>query len=129
MSQSQRRPRTPPRERFAGNEKQFRLEEEFAGLPEESRGHGGHMQKALYRHGPFTTAIFAFDAGSGLDQHRVEGESFIHVLEGELSVQTSENEYLLRANDVLLLDPGVQHDLRAVKATRMMMTFIMMAER
>jgi hypothetical protein len=48
-----------PRERFAGSEKLFKLDQEFAALPNESTVHGGHMQKALYRHKTVTTAIFA----------------------------------------------------------------------
>lgn len=121
MSTSERR-RTAPRDRFAGSEKLFNLDRAFDQLPDESVARQGHMQKVLYRHGNVTTGIFAFEAGGGIHQHTVDGESNIHVLEGELHVQTPQQQYTLGPGDLLLLDPAVPHDLKAVKATRMLMT-------
>jgi quercetin dioxygenase-like cupin family protein len=96
MSTSQRpsgqRRRVAPRERFAGAEKLFNLQREFDQLPRESIVRQGHMQKALYRHGPLTTAIFAFEPDGAIDQHSVEGESILHVLEGRLFVCTGSQE-------------------------------------
>ncbi len=128
MSTSSERRRIAPRERFAGSEKLFNLDAEFASLPNESTVRQGHMQKAIYRHGRVTTGIFSFEANAGIDQHQVEGESTIHVLDGELFVRTGENEYTLGPNDLLLLDPAVSHDLRAVKPTRMLMTVVLGSE-
>lgn len=125
MSTSSERRRIAPRERFAGSEKQFNLDAEFASLPDESTVRQGHMQKAIYRHGRVTTAIFDFEAEGGIDQHKLEGESTLHVLEGQLFVQTSENEYTLSANELLLLDPGIAHDLKAVTPTRVLMTVVL----
>jgi quercetin dioxygenase-like cupin family protein len=123
------RVRTDPRERFAGSEKHFDLAREFEQLPRESVLRQGHMQKALYRHGPATTGIWIFEKDGGLTQHVIEGEAFIHVLEGRLFVRTAENEYTLGAGEILLLDAGTPHDMRAVVKTRMMMTFVMRGER
>ncbi len=83
------------------------------------------MQKALYRHGPFTTGIWQFDADAGIDEHIIEGEAVIHVLEGQLFVRTAQQEYTLGPGEILLLDPRTVHDIRAVKPSRMMMTFVM----
>lgn len=128
MSTFERR-RTAPRERFAGNQKLFNLDREFQKLPDESTMRQGHMQKAIYRHGDVTTAIFFFEANGGIDQHMLEGESIIHVLEGELFVRTGDSEYTLMPNDVLLLDPKVPHDLRAVVDTRVLLTMAMFDSR
>jgi quercetin dioxygenase-like cupin family protein len=119
------RHRVPPRERFAGSERLFNLDKAFADLPAESTARQGHMQKALYRLGPTTTAIFQFEQDGEIDQHSVDGESIIHVLSGRLSVRTSTAQHELRANDLLLLDPGVSHDLKALEPTRMLMTFVL----
>ncbi len=124
MPDATRRLRTDPRDRFANPEVCLRLDDEFAQLPKESASRQGHMQKALYRHGNTTTAIFTFDAGSGIDQHAVEGESIIHVIGGKMNVATAEHEYVLGPNDLLLLDPGVPHDLKAIEPSRMLMTFV-----
>lgn len=125
MSAFSGRRRVAPRERFAGNQKHFSLDREFEQLPRESEFRQGHMQKAIYRHGSVTTGIFTFEANGTIEQHQVEGESSIHVLEGELFVSTPENEYTLHANDILLLDPTVPHDIRAVQPSRMLMTVVL----
>jgi outer membrane lipoprotein-sorting protein/uncharacterized cupin superfamily protein len=127
MTGSPQRTRVHPRERFAGSEKLFKLDHEFAALPNESTLHGGHMQKALYRHKTVTTAIFAFEPGGWIDEHQTDGELTIHVLSGKLFVRTDQNEYTLGPNDLLLLDPGVKHDLKAMEETKLLMTFVQIA--
>jgi len=122
---AQSRPRIPPRVRFAGPERVINLEQAFAELPAESTPRQGHMQKALYRLGPTTTAIFEFEAGGAIDQHTAEAEAIIHVLSGRLMVRTANAKHELGPNDVMLLDPGVPHDLKALAPTRMLMTFVL----
>lgn len=119
------RPRIPPRERFAGTERLFNLEKAFAELPGESTPRQGHMQKALYRLGPTTTAIFAFETGGEIDQHSVDGESIIHVLSGRMSIRTAQSKRELGPNDLMMLDPGVPHDVKALEPTRMLMTVVL----
>ena len=119
------RPRIPPRERFAGVERVFNLDEAFTQLPNESRLRQGHMQKALYRLGPTTTAIFDFQRDGAITQHRMEGEAIIHVLAGRLSVQTPMAQHELGPNDLMMLDPGVSHDFKALEPTRMLMTVVL----
>ena len=125
MSPTKSRPRVPPRERFKWTERVFNLDKAFADLPGESTSRQGHMQKALYRLGPTTTAIFAFEKGSTIDQHTMEGEAIIHVMSGRLSVRTAKGKRDLRTNDLMLLDPGVPLDLKALEPTRMLMTFVL----
>lgn len=119
------RPRTPPRQRFAGSERLFDLNTAFAELPAESVLRQGHMQKALYRLGPATTAIFAFEAGGGLDQYTVAGEAIIHVIRGRLQVRTDEGSYELTRDQMVLLDPGIPHDLHALEPTRLLLTVVL----
>ena len=125
FNRSGRRKRVHPRERFTGSERVFNLDKAFAELPAESQVRQGHMQKALYRLGPTTTAIFAFDKGGFIDQHSPEAESIIHILSGRLSVRTGKAKHELRANDLMLLNPGVAHDFNAIEPTRMLMTFVL----
>ena len=119
------RRRIRPSDRFEGTERLIDLERAFAALPEESEVRHGHMQKALYRHGPTTTAIFDFRAGAGLDEYELSGQTIIHVLSGALRVRTSHGVHGVGPNQVLLLDPGVAQELRAVEPTRMLLTVIL----
>lgn len=118
------RRRIAPRDRFVGNQKHFNLDHEFEQLPNESEFRQGHIQKAIHRQGPVTTAIFIFQANASIEKHQLEGQSSIHVLDGELFVTTPEQEYTLGPNDILLLDPNVPHDIRAVKPSRMLMFLV-----
>lgn len=120
-----RRRRVPPRERFSGKERVFDLEQAFADLPAESTLRQGHMQKALYRLGPTTTAIFTFERGGRIDRHRLDGESIMHVLSGCLEIRTPRGTRELGPGEMMLLNPGVPHDLTARRATRMLMTFVL----
>ncbi len=117
--------RVPPRERFAGCERIVDLRAAFSALPAESVPRKGHMQKTLYRLGPTTTAIFAFERGHGLDQYAVDGEAIIHVIRGRLRVRTAESEYDLAENQMLLLDPGVPHEVTALEPARMLLTVVL----
>jgi quercetin dioxygenase-like cupin family protein len=125
MSPARQQPRVPPRQRFAGNEHVINLDYAFAELPGESTAYQGHMQKTLYRLGPTTTAIFQFEKGGTMDKHAVEGEAIIHVLGGRLSVQTPAGKHELRGGDMLLLNPGVPHDVKAIEPTRMLLTVVL----
>ena len=125
MSAAPGRLRVPPRERFAGSERIFDLEAAFAKLPRESVARHGHMQKILYRTGSTTTAIFAFEAGAGLDRYTADAEAIIHVVEGRLRVRTQGNEYELTRNQMLLVDPRVPHDIKALAPTRMLLMTVL----
>jgi quercetin dioxygenase-like cupin family protein len=125
MSPARQQPRVPPRQRFAGNEHVINLDKAFTDLPRESTVYQGHMQKAIYRLGPTTTAIFQFEKGGTMDQHAVEGEAIIHVLSGRLGVRTPSKNHELRGGDMLLLNPGVPHDVKAMEPARMLLTVVL----
>ncbi len=125
MSASPDRLRVPPRERFSGSERTFDLETAFAQLPAESVSRQGHVQKTLYRLGPTTTAIFSFEAGGGLHQYTVDGEAIAHVIKGRLRISTAANDYELTSNQMLLLDPGVPHELNALEPSQLLLTVVL----
>ena len=129
MNEGQSRLRVPPRERFRGKERVFDLDRAFAELPRESVVRYGHIQKTLYRYGPTTTAIFAFEKGATLDAYRVEGEAILHVLAGHLKVKTEADAHELSAGQILLLDPDVEHSLSALEPTRLLLTVVILSER
>ena len=125
MSASPDRLRVPPRERFAGSERIFDLATAFAELPAESVSRQGHMQKTLYRLGPTTTAIFSFEAGGALHQYTVDGEAIVHVIKGRLRLSTSSHDHELTSDQMLLLDPGVPHELIALQPSHVLLTVVL----
>ena len=82
-------------------------------------------KKTLYRLGPTTTAIFSFEAGGGLHQYTVDGEAIAHVIKGRLRISTAGNDYQLTSNQMLLLDPGVPHELNALEPSHLLLTVVL----
>lgn len=117
--------RVHPRKRFAQQVSTISLEQAYRDLPGESRGQHGHMQKALYRHGAVTGAIFFFEAGSGLREHDVEAEAIIHVLDGRVKINAEGQEYTMGPHDLMLLAPGVPHDLQAEVDSKILLTVVL----
>lgn len=121
MSEDRLRP--PPSERFAGSSHHFSLADALADLrAEDHPARAGHRQIALLQRPPVTQVLFSFEAGGHLDEHSAHGLVTIHVLEGELRVRAEGSDHELGAGDVLVLDPDVPHDVRAVERSAMLLT-------
>lgn len=117
------RSRTHPDERFAPPAQVFDLEAAARELASASNTNvHGHRQKTLYRHGNTTLALFRFDAGARMREHRAAGTVFIQVLEGRLSVQAENQRHELSAGRVLVLSPNIPHDVYAEEASQMLLT-------
>lgn len=116
--------RVPPAQRFAAPEQFFDLAEAVESLRREPNRTGGHRQKALYRRGSTTMAVFAFDAGAELSDHVTDGLVLIQGLDGVLLVRTAETEqgYELTPGKVVSLAPGVRHSVTALQEGAMLLT-------
>ncbi|MDP9271334.1 MAG: cupin domain-containing protein [Chloroflexota bacterium] len=116
-------PRRPPRQRFAGTEHLFDLEAESERLRAEADGPGnGHRQITLFRGGGVSIVLFDFEPGGWLRDHAADGYVTVQVLSGEIHLTTAEQQYRMPAGRLLVLRPGVTHDVRAEPASRMLLT-------
>lgn len=120
---SDNRLRQPPAERFAGSSHLFSLSDALRELrAEDHPPRSGHRQITLLQRPPVTQVLFSFEKGGHLDEHAARGLVTIHVLEGRLHVQADGDDHELAAGDVLVLDPDVPHDARAVEESAMLLT-------
>lgn len=123
------RARRPPRERFAGPEHVFDLRSIAAGLRDEREPvRGGHRQMTIYHKSRLTLVLFDFETGARLTDHVADAQVAILTLAGLLEVATSERTYQLPEGSVLVLDPGVHHDVFAHKESQMLLTVTRVAE-
>src|SRR5687768_5284587 len=114
MSDAPDRLRPHPEERFDPPQHAFDLAKAAEELRAEPLpGERKHRQKTLYRHGPVTVALFLFEPGAGMPPHEAEGVVTVHVLEGRLRMSAEGAAHDLAAGQMLIMAPGVRHDVRA----------------
>lgn len=115
--------RQHPRDRFLAPQHQYDLDEVARKLKQESdAGQAGHRQETLYKHGPTTVALYLFGHLTRLPPHRTKGVVAIHLLEGHLQVTAEGQVHDLHARQLLVLAPGVEHDVVARAESRMLLT-------
>jgi quercetin dioxygenase-like cupin family protein len=115
------RNRAHPEVRFAPEQHEIDLRAVARELAAEPASRGGRRQRALYRHGRLTVALFPFEAGGGLPDHVAAGVVTINVLDGRLRVIAGAEEHDLPAGKLLVLAPGVRHDVAAPEASTMLL--------
>lgn len=120
--------RKAPAERFAGEEHSFDLAREAARLRDEPHpAADGHRQIVLFRQDPVSLVLFDFEAGGVLPGHVAEGVVTIHVLSGHVEVRTADESHVVPAGSLLVLRPGVSHDLTAPVAAQVLVSVHLMA--
>jgi quercetin dioxygenase-like cupin family protein len=122
-SGQQERLRSHPSGRFAGESHVFDLGEVLHDLRAEAHpAERGHRQMTIFHRAPVTQVIFVFEPGSALADHAAHGLVTLHVLEGRLTVQADGRAHELRAGCILVLNPDVRHNVRALEASAMLLT-------
>lgn len=115
--------RTPPRERFEGTEHVFHLADETQRLRDEPSGtRDGHRQITLFQGGGISIVLFDFEADGWLRDHAADGYVTVQVLDGEIAMRTAQGEHQMPAGSLLVLAPGIHHDVHATSAARVLLT-------
>lgn len=127
--QNERPFRTPPRERFASEVSKFDIKTEIEKLrAEPGEGQRGHRQVALYKHDQATVALFRFEKGGELPEHKTEGTVLIQVLGGEIEVRVEGRMETLNNGQMLAVSPGTPHSVLAMESSVMLLTVCMEGE-
>jgi quercetin dioxygenase-like cupin family protein len=120
---NEERLRPAPVDRFAGDSHVFDLGESLSALrAEENEPRLGHRQMTLFHRSPVAHVLFAFEPDGHLKEHSTNGSVTIHVLEGRLLVNADGHAHELGPGRVLILNPQVAHDVRALEASAMLLT-------
>ena len=70
-------------------------------------------------------ATLVLQAGKALPPHKVPGEITIHCLEGRMAVGADGAQHVLAAGQLLYLDGGVMHDVRALDDASALVTIVL----
>lgn len=123
MEQGQERLRRAPAERFAGAEHVHDLAAIAGQLRAEAHpATDGHRQMTIAHHGPVALVLFDFEPDGRLMDHVAGGLVTIHTLAGHVRVRTPEGDHDLGAGSLLVLAPGVAHDLHAIVSSQVLLT-------
>ena len=120
--------RVPPQERFAHDILKFDLRAVAAKLAgEHNATNRGHRQIALYKLKQVTAALFCFDKGGSMPQHKADGTVLIQVIEGNITLKVGGEDVTLDAGGLLVLAPGTLHEVLANEETIMLLTVCLRA--
>lgn len=72
--------------------------------------------------------MFAFDAGTGLDEHSTPQTAFVEVLDGSVRVTIDGEPHQVQAGQMIHLPAGVPHALQALERFRMLLTLFQNTE-
>lgn len=123
MEQQQARLRRAPVERFAGTQHVYNLAEIAGQLRAEPHPvTDGHRQMTIAHHGSVALVLFDFEANGQLVNHVADGLVTIQTLAGHVQVRTPEGDHELGAGTLLVLSPGVAHDLHASVPSQVLLT-------
>ncbi len=110
-------------ERLEGDERLIEFDAVATALQAEGQAaRMGHRQITLVHEHGLSVLLFAFDEGGRLADHAADGQVMIQALAGELEVRTAATTHELRAGSLLVLSPGMVHDVTARVPSRMLLT-------
>ncbi len=89
---------------------------------EPNTGERGHRQETVFKHGNVTVALFVFDRFSHLAEHAAQGIVTMHVLKGRMKISAGAVEHELKAGQILVLDAGVRHALKAEEESEILVS-------
>ncbi len=117
------RTRPAPADRFNATVNEFDLIDQLATLRnEETPARHGHRQKALFKHGGRTVALFSLESGGGLHEHAAKGLVTIHCVEGRIAVRAAGSRRELNAGGLMVLTPGERHSVEGVTRSAFLLT-------
>jgi quercetin dioxygenase-like cupin family protein len=82
----------------------------------------GVVSRVLARTPAGSITAFAFDAGTGLDEHSTPQTAFVEVLEGSALVTIEGEPHQVHAGQIIHLPADVPHALQATERFRMLLT-------
>jgi len=83
----------------------------------------------IYHKMPVTLVLFDFEAGARLTDHQADAQVTILALTGLLEVTTPAQTHRLPEGSLLVLEPGVRHDVFAPEQAEMLLTVARIAQR
>jgi len=85
---------------------------------------GSVVSKTLIKKSAGNVTLFAFDEGEGLSEHTAPFDALVNILDGEAEVIISDENYIVKQGEMIIMPADEPHALKAVKRFKMMLTMI-----
>ena len=84
----------------------------------------GRSSRTLVKDGLLRLTLIAIAAGGDLAVHRAAGPVTMFVVEGEVVFSVLGRDYTVKAGDILVLAPGVEHSARSANGGVFLLTVV-----
>jgi len=85
---------------------------------------GAVVSRTLIQEKAGTLTLFAFDAGEGLSEHTSPYEAMVYMVEGEMVITISGEEYPVSGGELLTLPEDQPHALEARTPCKMLLFMV-----
>ena len=111
--------------RLKGTVLKFEVAAEMGDLVRRVKGNKTkRTAKTLGKEGPLRALVVALDEGGQLQEHSVDGPFSVQCLLGRVVVEVEGEAHELSTGDLLVVDAGVAHDVRATESSALLITIV-----
>jgi quercetin dioxygenase-like cupin family protein len=71
-----------------------------------------------------TVTLFGFDQSQGLSEHTTPYDALVQVVEGKLEISISNETYIVKSGEMILMPANQPHSLQAIQPSRLMLVMI-----
>jgi quercetin dioxygenase-like cupin family protein len=82
----------------------------------------GRQTRNIARESGVSLLVMALEQGNSLPEHSADGVVLVQVLRGHTYLEAAGQSLDLRPGQVLMFQPGVRHDIRAVEQSVVLLT-------
>lgn len=82
----------------------------------------GLTSKLLLKTDDLRVMAIAMETGAKMKEHHSDGRVSIHVIRGAIRVRVKEQLHKLSAQQILVLDKSIQHDVEAIESSVFVLT-------
>ena len=82
------------------------------------------VSRALINKDVGTVTLFSFDKGEGLSEHTAPFDALVYVFDGEAEIIISNEKFVLKEGQILILPANEPHALNAPEKFKMMLVMI-----
>jgi quercetin dioxygenase-like cupin family protein len=117
--------RQRPAERVAVRQEFIDIAAETAKLKEDPAWNSGkHSARTLLNEPEFGIVLLALKKGGSLNEHRYEGRFTLQTLSGDVRVHLPDHVVELPAGRLVVVGPGVVHDVEAAQESTCLLTLV-----